>query len=169
MLKIIGAAFVVLSCGFVGFGIARNYKQTIYELEQLLLALEFMQTQMQYQKTPLPLLCQKTAENTLGKVSKAFLAFANELDKYVSADPSVCMTKSTDRLWESLPEMRVLFMHLGRVLGKFDLEGQQKGIAAVHSEAKAKLDSLLLNGESRMRGYQTLGLCAGAAVAILLL
>ena len=169
MLKLVGAAFVVFSCGFVGFAIAQNYKQTIYELEQLLLALDYMQVQMQYQKTPLPELCQKTAEHTRGKVSKAFSSFAKELDRHVSADPSVCMANATDMFWERLPELHGLFMRLGSVLGKFDLEGQQKGIAAVHGEAKGKLDSLFANKEGRMRGYQTLGLCAGAAVAILLL
>ncbi len=169
MLKVIGAVFVVLSCGMVGFMIARNYKQTIYELEQLLQGLDYMQAQLQYQKTPLPALCQNVAEHTAGRVRKTFTSFAKELDRHVSPDPSVCMASVIDATYDHLPQLHGLFMHLGQVLGKFDLEGQQKGIAAVYSEAKTKLDLLFLNKDSRLRGYQTLGLCAGAAVAILLL
>lgn len=169
MLKMLGAALIVLSCGFVGFGISRNHRKMIYELEQLLLALDYMQAQLQYQLTPLPALSQKASEQIDGKVSKALSSFAKELDKHVSPDPSACMASAIGMSCEYLPELYTLLMHLGKVMGKFDLEGQQKGIAAVYNDAKTKLDSLSINTESRLRGYQTLGLCAGAAVAILLL
>lgn len=169
MLKMIGAVLIVASCGFVGFGISRNHKQTIFELEQMLVALDYMQMELQYQKTPLPALCRRTAEHISGKISRVLLSFAQELDKQVSPDPAICMEATLERYCENWVEMKPLLIHLGKVLGKFDLEGQKKGIAAVHSEAKVKFDTLSINKDSRVRGYQTLGLCAGAAVAILLL
>ena len=169
MLKFIGAALIVASCGFVGFGISRNHKKTISELEQLLVSLDYMQMELQYQKTPLPSLCQRTAEHVSGKIGRIFHCFAQELDKQVSPNPSVCMANTIDRYSDCSAELQPLLVHLGKVLGKFDLQGQQKGIEAVQCEVKAKLDALSVNKENRMRGYQTLGLCAGAAVAILLL
>ncbi len=169
MLKYIGAALIVVSCGFVGFGISRNHKQTIFELEQLLVALDYMQMELQYQKTPLPALCRKTAEHISGKISHVLQLFAQELDKQVSPNPAICMAATIDSCCENWIELKPLLVHLGNVLGKFDLEGQKKGIAAVYSEAKAKLDILATDKENRVRGYQTLGLCAGAAVVILLL
>ena len=169
MLKYVGALLIVASCGFVGLGIARNHKQTLYELEQLMIALDYMQMELQYQKTPLPSLCQKAAEHISGKISRVFQNFSQELDKQVSPNPAICMAATIDNCCENWIEIKPLLLHLGNVLGKFDLEGQKKGLAAVHNEAKAKLDQLTINKENRVRGYQTLGLCAGAAVAILLL
>ena len=169
MLKFIGAALIVASCGIVGFGVSRNHKRTIFELEQLLVALDFMQMELRCQKTPLPILCRKTAEHISGKISQALHFFAQELDKQVSPNPEICMATTIDHCCENWVELKPLLIHLGKVLGKFDLEGQQKGIAAVSGEAKSKLDILSSNSESRVRSYQTLGLCAGAAVAILLL
>lgn len=70
-----------------------------------------------------------------------------------------CLTSDTKRL----------LLVLGRTLGRFDLEGQLKGIDGISREAAAELDRLTKNQDARLRSYQTLGLCAGAALAILLL
>ena len=55
----------------------------------------------------------------------------------------------------------------GRSLGRFDLEGQLKGLEAARQECRRHLVQLSNNRDSRIRSYQTLGLCAGAAMAIL--
>jgi hypothetical protein len=56
---------------------------------------------------------------------------------------------------------------LGQSLGRFDLNGQLLGIAAVRNTCRSKLQQFEKNKEVRLRSYQTLGLCAGAALAIL--
>jgi hypothetical protein len=67
------------------------------------------------------------------------------------------------------PLLKKLLLDLGRTLGHFDLDGQIQGIEAVRQEAVASLDKLTKDKEARLRSYQTLGLCAGAALAILLM
>jgi hypothetical protein len=47
------------------------------------------------------------------------------------------------------------------------LEGQLQGIASVHSACERTLEQLSNNREMRLRSYQTLGLCVGAALVIL--
>ena len=59
------------------------------------------------------------------------------------------------------------FRLLGQNLGRFDLQGQLKGMETVRNYCDLELESLGKNREERMRSYQTLGLCAGAALAIL--
>jgi stage III sporulation protein AB len=56
---------------------------------------------------------------------------------------------------------------LGQSLGRFDLEGQLKGIEMTKSETQRILQEYTDNQDSRIRCYQTLSICAGAAVAIL--
>ena len=57
---------------------------------------------------------------------------------------------------------------LGQTLGRFDLPGQLKGIKAVQESCRRELARLERNRDARLRSYQTLGLCAGAALVILL-
>ena len=54
-------------------------------------------------------------------------------------------------------------------MGQFDLSGQLKGFEAVNKDCLRELTDLENNRTQRTRSYQTLGLCAGAALAILFL
>ena len=65
------------------------------------------------------------------------------------------------------PRVRELLNQFGQTLGCFDLKGQLLGIEEVRSQCAAALDQLALGREDRLRSYQTLGLCAGAALVIL--
>ena len=69
-----------------------------------------------------------------------------------------------------LPEsVGKLLKELGKTLGRFDLPGQLRGIEGVRRSSRKALDQLERNRDVRLRSYQTLGLCAGAALAILLI
>ena len=46
-------------------------------------------------------------------------------------------------------------------------QGQILGLEAVRSHCRSELDALSANQDERLRSYQTLGLCTGAALAIL--
>ena len=66
-------------------------------------------------------------------------------------------------------ELRRLLTELGATLGRFDLPGQLRGLDAAIRSAEESLRRLREGAPERRRSYQTLGLCTGAAVAILLL
>ena len=90
------------------------------------------------------------------------------LDEQVFSDASYCMEVALER--ENLPRS-VTGIHkmLGQTLGSYDLAGQMGELAAVKGACQEALDSLRENISQRLRSYQTLGLCAGAALAILLM
>ena len=70
---------------------------------------------------------------------------------------------------EDIPKhTREALADMGKTLGRFDLSGQLKGLEQVRASCRAELESLRSNREPQLRSYQTLGLCAGAALAILL-
>lgn len=58
---------------------------------------------------------------------------------------------------------------LGRNLGRFDLTGQLSSLRALRAGCEDSLKQLTDNRDNRLRSYQTLGLCTGAALAVLLL
>ena len=56
---------------------------------------------------------------------------------------------------------------MGSSLGRFDLDGQLLGLEAVRVYCQEQLSEMSKDRDVRLRSYQTLGLCAGAALAIL--
>lgn len=165
--KWIGAVLVVFSCGGFGFGIAGGYRRRERLLRQLLGILETMESDLQYRLTPLPELARKAARDSGGVLRDVFLNLARELDWQSEPDASGCMRVAMDKCHDLPASLRRPLRQLGQTLGRFDLPGQLKGLKAVQDSCRRELMRLERNRDVRLRSYQTLGLCAGAALAIL--
>ena len=165
--QLIGAVLIFSGCGGFGFSIAAGYKAKEKMLRQLVRMLQFMECELKYRQTSLPELCRHAAQDINGPVKNALLNFSRELDWQTAADAYSCM-KSAVKKTPSLPiEIKRVLYQLGHTMGRFDLDGQLKGLQAVKQVCKAELKRTALESAASVRNYQTLGLCAGAALAIL--
>lgn len=168
-IQLIGAVLVICGCGGVGFYMAVNHRRDEVVLRQLSAALDYMECELQYRMTPLPELVRSTSRQATGAVGKFLLCLAEELEAQISPDASSCVRAAISKVKE-LPEIcRPCLRQFGKSLGSFDLPGQLKGLEAVRAMCRLELKRLCRNQDQRLRSYQTLGLCAGAALAILFL
>lgn len=163
----LGAMLIVAGCGGYGFSLAARHRQKERALSDLVRALERMECELQYRLTPLPELCRMVSSDTGGLLRKLFLSFAQELEQRVMPDAASCMRSVIMRFSISSKELRLILAELGQSLGRFDLPGQLKGLEAVRRKCLLELEALARNRSERLRCYQTLGLCTGAALAIL--
>ena len=164
--KWIGALLIVAGCGAVGFSVASNHRRTEAGLRQLLDALMYMESELNFRLTPLPDLCRLTGVSQKNGVGEAFLQLSQAMENRHSPDVTLCVQKMMSEV--ELPKLvQEGFQLLGTSLGRFDLEGQVKGIHQVQDYCRRELETMGKNREERLRSYQTLGLCAGAALAIL--
>ena len=166
-MKWIGAILVICGCGGLGFSIAAASRREETALRQLIGALDFMVCELQYHLTPLPELCRQAGRENRGAVYRVLCALAHELDCQISPDVQSCMHAALVSCPEVPKRVRQAFEIMGTSLGRFDMEGQVKGLESVRGFCRRELEGLSQNRESRLRSYQTLGLCAGAALAIL--
>lgn len=166
-LKIIGAVLIILSCGSVGFQMAAAQRREENMLETLCNLLDYMECELQYRMTPLPALCASVAGQTKGPLHNLFNLLSQELENQISPDAQSCMHAAIGKC-RGLPQQVVLSLQeLGKTLGVFDIDGQITGLEASRKVCQMRLSFLRQNKDSRLRGYQTLGLCAGAALVIL--
>lgn len=165
--KWIGAAFVVAGCGCVGFSMASAYRREENALRQLIAALDFMQCELQFRLTPLPELCRRAGAERSGCVGQVLRQLASELESQIAPDAESCMHAALSVCRELPARVGQAMKILASSLGRFDLEGQLSGLEAVRSYCRRELDTLSVGREARLRSYQTLGLCAGAGLAIL--
>ena len=165
--KIIGAALIIAGCGGVGFSMAAAHRREEKSLRQLIRALDFMGCELQYRLTPLPELCRSAAAESGGAVSHLLVNLATEMEAQVAPDAASCMNAALSKT-KGLPQRtRKNLMLLGSSLGQFDLQGQLTGLEAARKQCRRELDELSKDRDVRLRSYQTLGLCAGSALAIL--
>lgn len=166
-LKIIGAVLIILACGSVGFQMAAAQRREEKMLESLCGLLDYMECELQYRMTPLPALCMNIAGQTSGPLKKLFFTLSQELESQISPDAQSCMHAALGKCTGLPKQVTMSLIELGKTLGMFDIDGQLTGLEGSRRVCELRLQSLRLNKDNRLRGYQTLGLCAGAALVIL--
>ena len=165
----IGAIMIVTACSGCGFSIAAGKRKEENMLLQLMQILQFMESELRYRLTPLPDLCRMAAGEGKGTLRVVFLNLYRELSWQKLPDAGSCMSAAIQRTGDVPGRIRRLLSQLGLTLGRFDLEGQLQGIQSVRKRCEESLESIRKNREERLRSYQTLGVCAGAALAIILI
>lgn len=168
-IKWIGAILIIVGSGGFGFRMAWSYKREIQSLRQLARALEYMVSELEYRLTPLAELCVKTSEILTGSLKTVFLSFARELDGQMAPNAAYCMSVTLNNVPELPKKTAQYFKDLGNCLGVFDLQGQLRGLESVHSACMDDVTQMEQQRTQRVRSYETLALCAGAALAILLI
>lgn len=168
LMKYAGAVLVILGCSGTGFAIAAAVNREIRLLRRFLSMVEYMLCELNYKLTPLPQLCSQAANHTGGELGQVMLRFSQELDKQITPDAGCCLRVAVDGY--SLPPVtKEMLLSLGDCLGQFDLTGQLSSLESLRANGKREMEKLQEGKEQRQRSYKTLGVCAGAALTILLL
>lgn len=168
-LKILGVILVLAGCGGFGFKLAYTHIKEERSLRTVIRILDYMECELQYHMTPLPDLCRQAAAECNCTVRDVLYRLSTALEDRISPNVEESMTLALSAA-RDLPRLTLSAMELlGKSLGRFDLDGQLKGLESVRQECRRNLNELMQNRDVRLRNYQTLGLCAGAALAILLI
>lgn len=165
--KWIGAILIVLGCGSFGFSIAASHRKDELSLRQLVSILDYMECELQFHMTPLPDLCRKAGEESNGILRDIFISLSQALDLHLSPDVEGCMKNVMQTIPDPPPQTAHHLRMLGSSLGRFDIKGQLNGLESVRSSCRKALEEMSNNRDNRLRSYQTLGLCGGAALVIL--
>jgi len=165
MIRILGACCIVTGCGGFGFAMAAANRREEAELVRLISALEYMSCELSYRMSPLANLCRGAAGASGGTVGRFFTELASELEKGIAPDVQVCVRQLLQGMGPS--RLTRQLSALGETLGRFDLPGQLRGLERAIRSTEEALRSIRDGADGRRRSWQTLGLCAGAALAIL--
>ncbi len=165
--RILGVSLVIVGCSTFGFKLAIDLYQEIKLLRELIDILDYMECELNYRLTPLPQLCRISAKQSKS-LKEIFMCFADEMDSQISTDTASCMKAATYKSSNVNDSVKLLLIELGNSFGNFDLDGQLSGIDSIRQKCVKKLQELEKDKDIRIRNYRTLGMCVGAALAILL-
>lgn len=165
--RLIGALFIIVGCGGFGFTMAFNYRKEARFYQELILALQNVENELQYHLSPLPQLCHSAACQTKGTVKQLLLKMESELESQLLPDAACCMYAALNQLPDIPAAARRICKQFGQSLGQYDLPGQLSGLAEAKARCSKELNRIEQDQDIRIRNYRTLGLCAGTAIAIL--
>lgn len=166
-MKWLGAALIICCTGFVGFKISAAYRLEEENLRQLISALDYMVCELRYRQSALPVVCHQIGTERNGCIGRLFRQLAEELESAIAPDVQSCLAAAAATNGAITGRVEKAVCIMGSTLGRFDLEGQLLGLESVRDYCREQLDEMSKDRDARLRSYQTLGLCAGAALAIL--
>ena len=166
-IRILGALFILLGCGGVGFLLAAAYKKDIATLKSFIESMDMMESELKFRMTSLPLLCHYIAANQTGIMKAYFQNLEKELIQQIQPDAATCAVLALEQTPQMPKCVREMLCQLSRSLGEFDIEGQLLGIQSVKHDAALKLNNMCKDQEQRIKNYRTFGICAGTAIVIL--
>ena len=171
MIKVLGVLLVTVGTAGAGFGFARAVRGQIRQMVALIAALEYLKSEMEYRLTPLPELFAELAQGEEAAAAAFFGRCAGSMREDRSASPQVvfrgAMEQTKELQWSR--RTREAMMNLAFSLGRFDLGGQRRAIELAQERIGQELQEVQAGSRARCRSYETIGICAGLAVAVILL
>lgn len=167
IVKLLGAVCVMVVCGGFGAMLAYTKIKEINLLNQWVRMLLRLENEIHYRLKAIPDIFRQISAEESGVLSDFLLQTAIEMENQIQPDVSRCMAVSASSLVGIPNSVIKLIEHLGNELGRYEVEGQITGIKQIRLKAEELLSVLERDRIKRIRGYQTLGICAGAALVII--
>ena len=165
----IGALLIFASCGSVGFLKSGQFRTEERYIRDFIRILDHMTCELEYHLSPLPQICESACKMTFGCLQEIFHRLSLALEEQTASNVECCMHDVILQV-QSVPNtLQDLLLVFAKSLGRYDLDGQLLQISAVREDARFLMDKIRSEGKERIRNYQTLGICAGLGLAILLL
>lgn len=165
----LGALLVFISCGSIGVIMASAYRREAKYLSDFVKVLDYMLCELEYRLTPLPRIFKDASSITFGTLQKVLMQMAYELESQISPNACCCMRASLQTVPDIPVKLKKTLLDFAQTLGCFELDGQLLQLRSIREITAAQLKYMQVEEQERTRRYQTLGFCAGAGLAILLL
>ena len=129
-----------------------------------------MLCEIQGSLTPAQELCERAQAICKGQLRQLLADYAAGLSAHRAADAGQIMEAALVRQTRALPVSCICHLReLGEILGRYDCNEQTRAMQALIARVDDSIARLREGKADRCRSYEVLGVCAGCALAILLL
>ena len=166
-MKLIGMLFIVVSAGSVGIGMAVSLKKNVQLMRQMLRILQILRNEIAFCGTPLPQAFALAAASCDGVLSMLFADTAKKMDR----NPWMTAAEAMKQVEFSQQNSQLLSIcvELAEGLGQYDLNSQLCAVSSAKERTEALLNYAEQERSVKSKLYETLGICAGLSMAILLI
>lgn len=166
-MKLIGIVFIVCSMAYMGIHLSNGFRVRRKLLQQFMKCLPIIRNEIAFCGTPIPKIFRLLADHMDGELQDIFRQVSVCMDAAKTMTPAEAMeqTVMTRKYTCLVPRM----LELADKLGNYDVEAQIVGIDQVKSQTEVQMAELDQEQAQKGKVYESLGICAGLALAILLI
>ncbi|MFD3258711.1 stage III sporulation protein SpoIIIAB [Paenibacillus lentus] len=171
MVKLLGAAMILLAATMAGLAKARQFASRPNQIRRLILALKRLETEIMYGFTPLPDALQRIAEQSGEPIKNLFEGAANQMNPPLNWTAQQSLHHAVEAGWKytamKAAEKEVM-LQLGFTLGTSDRANQLGHIATAVRQLESEEHAAREEQARYEKMSRSLGLLGGAFIVILL-
>lgn len=171
MIKLLGACLVVIATSWIGFEIARSYRDRTRQIRQLRSALSLLETEIGYGVRPLTVACHEVSCRTQRPISDLFAACSKNLQQLDGASTYECFRNAIDQTWKYTAmkdSEKNILLDFSATLGVSDREDQLHHLAMTQNHLE--MEEKRANDEQLQyeKMFRTIGVLTGALIVLLI-
>ena len=171
MLKLIGAAIVILSCLAMGIESSLSVRNGIKSLSSLVSSMELMKDEICERLTPMPelleLLVQRAERPAASFYANCLRALTSEKAESFAESWRIALVQT--RELQLTPDEALCFGELGKTLGRYDADNQREAITRTQGRMAEYLRRAESERAQKGKVCAALGLSAGLMLVIILM
>lgn len=172
IIKIVGLLLIVFLSSFIGYLIANRYNARVKELEDIISAIDLLETRVKYTYDTISDSFEFVADNMKTKAYRIFMIAAANLktNKNLSAGDIFRNTLDEEGSFLNIKNEDIdVLKGLGTSLGQVDLEGQLKNIILIKQLMQKQLDEAYEEKNKNYKVYRNMGVFVGLIIMIILI
>ncbi|MCL6639311.1 MAG: stage III sporulation protein AB [Firmicutes bacterium] len=172
MLKVIGAALLILACGSLGLGRAAAYRRRPAELRAIRSALTMLETEIVYGATALPEAFARVSRRCDRAVAPLFQAAAEELEAMSGLTAAEAWDRALRFYYPATslaPQDLAPLRDLGASLGVSDREDQRRHLRLAVEQLGAGGAAAELEAAKNEKIWSYMGFLGGLMIVLLLI
>lgn len=166
-IRIFGAIMIIVGCSAYGFILVSAYRRELKALSQFLEFLDRMECELLYKGSSLPVLLECLSINRKGMIYDFLKTLTAELNAQIQPHVNACVSAALQKHQTIPPQTKQMLIKFGQTLGQYAQEGQILEIRALKQELRQQIAKLEAEKDTKTKTYQTLSICAGAAIAVI--
>jgi stage III sporulation protein AB len=171
VVKLVGAICIILCASWIGFAIARRYRDRPRQLMEFVTALKMLETDISYLSLPLPTALRRISERVSQPVSTIFLRTAEGLEcgdgRPVFDHWRTALRESRHAISLTKSDLHIL-QQFGHTLGVSDRKDQIQHIHGVCNLLQISEQQARSEQEQQEKMWRYIGVLSGIVLVILL-
>ncbi|MBQ9314610.1 MAG: hypothetical protein IJ220_06450 [Clostridia bacterium] len=172
IVKIFSLLLILALSSFIGVLISNKYNMRVKEIEDIMAALDLLETRVKYTYDTIADSFDFISENMKTRAYRVFMITASHLldNKNMSAGDIFRSVVDEESIFLDLNKEDIeILKGLGTSLGQMDLEGQLKNIILVKQLLKSRLEDALEVKNKNFKLSRNMGVFVGLIIMIILI
>ena len=170
MIRWFGFILIVTGAAASGSLLAAGVRRSVRQCTAMQNALAFMKAEIEFHLTPLDQISMQMASMLPQPLSLVFRSVSRDIRRMPGVLPGSLMRRALNVHRNKItPELSKILADLFELLGKQDVLAQVRAAELAEARLKQEIHRIEAEKKDRCRTYRTIGICAGLAVAVILI